>query len=110
MKQGLLWFNMKVIFTEVSENMSDMVTMKSLQFGVHEDVVQIDYHKNVGHILEDVVHKVLKCGWCIGKSHWHDKKFEGAIVGPKHCFPFVTRGDANIVVTGAQVEFGVDFG
>ena len=84
--------------------------MKSLQFGVHEDVVQIDHHKNVGHILEDVVHKGLKCGQPVGMSHWNDKKFKGAIAGPKHCFPFVTRGDANIVVTGMQVKFGVDFG
>ena len=31
-------------------------------------------------------------------------------MGPKHCFPFMTRGDANIVVSGAQVKFGVDLG
>ena len=60
--------------------------------------------------MEDVVHKVLKCGRPICMSHWHDKKFKGAIAGPKHCFPFVTRGNANIVVTGTQVKFGVDFG
>ena len=110
MKQGLLWFNMKVIFMEASENTSDMVMMKILRCGVHEDVVQIDYHKHIGHILEDVIHKVLNCGQCVGKSHWHDKKFKGAIAGPKCCFPFVTGGNANIVVTSMQVNFGIDFG
>ena len=107
MKQGLLWFDVKVIFKEPHENALDMVMMNSLRLGVHKDVVQRDHHKNIGHILKDIVHKVLKC---VGKSHWHDKEFKGAIMGLKHCFPFVTRGDANIVVSGAHVTFGVDFG
>ena len=87
-----------------------MITMKCLRFGVHEDVIQIDHHKHVGHVLEDVVHKVLKSRWGIGKSHRHDQEFEGAIASLKGCLPFVARGDANVVVTGAQVEFGVDVG
>ena len=84
--------------------------MNGLRLRVHEDVVQVDHHKNIRHILEDVVHKVLKCGQRVGKSHWHDKKFKGAITGLKHCFPFVTGGDADVVISGTQVKFGVDFG
>ena len=61
MKQRLLWFDMKIVFSEASEHTLDMVTMKCLRFGVHKDVVQIDHHENIGHILEDVVHEVLKC-------------------------------------------------
>ena len=56
-----------------------------------------------------IVHEVLKGGWCNGESHWHDKKFKGAITSLKQGFPLVTRGDANIVVSGAQVKLGVDF-
>ena len=85
---------------EAGENTLDMVMMNVLRLRVYEDVIQVDHHKNIGHILEDVIHKVLKCGWHIGKSHWHDKKFKGAISGPKHCFPFVTRGNVDIVVSG----------
>ena len=69
MKQGLLWFNMKVVFMEASEHASDVITMQHFQFGVHEDVVQIDHHEHVRHILEDVVHEVLKSRWGISKSH-----------------------------------------
>ena len=84
--------------------------MKCLQFGVHEHVIQIDHHKHVGHILEDVVHKVLKSRWGIGKSHRHDQEFEGAIASPKCCLPPVAGGNANVVVTSTQVKFGVDAG
>ena len=31
-------------------------------------------------------------------------------MSPKCCLPPVAGGDVNVVVTGAQVEFGVDFG
>ena len=110
MKQRLLWLDVKVVVTEASEHSSDVITMKCLQFGVHEDVVQIDHHEHVGHILEDVVHKVLKSHWDIGKSHRHDQEFEGAIASPKCCLPLVAGGNVNVVVTGAQVEFGVDAG
>ena len=57
MKQRLLWLDVKVVFAETCEHTSDMIPMERLRFGVHEDVVQIDHHEYVGHILEDVVHK-----------------------------------------------------
>ena len=109
MKQRLLWLDVKVVFMETCEHTLDMIPMERLQFRVHEDVVQIDHHEHVGHILEDVVHKVLKSRWGIGKSHRHDQEFEGAIASLKCCLP-LAGGNANVVVTGAQVEFGVDAG
>ena len=46
----------------------------------------------------------------VGKSHWHDQEFEGAIASPKCCLPLMAGGNANVVVTGTQVEFGLDAG
>ena len=101
MEQRLLWLDVKVVFTEACEHTSDVIMMKRLQFRVHEDVIQIDHHEHVRHILEDVVHEVLKRRGGIGKSHWHDQEFEGAIASLKCCLLFVAGGDANVVVTGA---------
>ena len=75
MEQGLLWLDVKVICTEACENPSDMVSVKALRFRIHEDVIQVDNHEHVGHVLEDIVHKVLEHGQHIGESHWHNKKF-----------------------------------
>ena len=86
-----------------------MVLVNILQLRIHEDVIQVDHHEDVRQVLEDVIHEVLKCGQRIGKSHWHDKKFKGAILSLKRGFPLVTRGSVDIVVPGMWIKLGVDF-
>ena len=41
-----------------------------------QDVVQVDNDKKVGHILKDVVHKMLESGRCICESHGHYEKLK----------------------------------
>ena len=52
----------------------------------------------------------MKCWKCqgISKAHWHDKEFEGSVAGSKCGFPFMARGDADIVVPCSQVKLGVN--
>jgi len=74
----------------------------------YEDIIEVYHYKDISHVLEDVVHKGLKCSGSIGESHQHDQEFEGAIVHPEGCFPLMACCDTNIVVASMEVELGVD--
>lgn len=51
-------------------------------------------------------HESVKCCKCIGEAEWHDKQFEGFVACYAYDLGFVSFGNANLVVPGAQVEFG----
>ena len=87
-----------------------MASVNVLQLGIHEDVVQVDYHKDIGQVLEDVGPKVLTCVRCKGKFLYHDKRFNWAISNPKRGLPLVTKGGAEFVVPGEWIKFSVDCG
>ena len=46
-------------------------------FIVAEDknVVQIYDNEDIGHVVEDVVHEMLKGGWGVGHTKGHDEVF-----------------------------------
>ena len=67
--------------------------------GVDEDIVQIDDDEYIGHVLEDVVHEVLKRGGSVSESHRHDKELERSITGPKCGFPLLAGRNSDVVVT-----------
>ena len=104
------WFDVMVMFTEGRGSMSDMASVNVLRLGIHEDVIQVDYHEDIGQVLEDVGHKVLKCVRHKGKFHCHDKRFNGAISNPKCGLPLVTKGSAEFIVPSEWIKFGVDCG
>src|SRR3984957_18118431 len=84
-----------------------------LMFGwvvrIDEDIIQIDDDVNVGEVVEDVVHEVLKGGWSVGKPRGHHQIFEKAVAGVEGSFPLVAFSNADIIVTGAEVDFSKDF-
>ena len=67
------WFGVMVMFTEGHGSASVMASVNVLRLGIHEDVVQVDYHEDIGQVLEDVGHKVLECVRHQGKFYCHDK-------------------------------------
>ena len=72
----------------------------------NENVVEVDNNEVISHVTEDIIHEMLEgCGG-IGHSEGHDQVFERAIAGAKGCFPFVPRGNADIVVAPVNVELG----
>ena len=87
-KKRFLRLDVKITFSEVCKNTSDMVMVYVLRFRVDKDV--IDHHEDIRHILEDVIHEMLECCGCIGKTHWHDEELKESIMSPKHCFPLMT--------------------
>ena len=62
----------------------------------------VDHDKEVGHVLENVIHEMLEGCQGISKAHWHDEEFEGSVVGSKCGLPFMAQGDADIIVPCGQ--------
>ncbi len=87
-----------------------MVAVFVNQVQKDQNVVEVDDDKEVRHVLEDVVHEVLKSSRGIGKSHGHDQEFERAIACLERGLPFMTSSDADIVVACTQIKLGVDLG
>ena len=60
--------------------------------------------------MEYIVHEPLKRSWSISETERNNLVFERTISSSKGCFPFVPRGNADIVVARSKVEFGKNLG
>ena len=71
-----------------------------------QNVVQVHYD-NPFHYdgSEDVVHHSLEGGRAVGHPEKHYEGFEEATVGAEGCFPFISRLDAYIIETPADIQF-----
>jgi hypothetical protein len=50
----------------------------------------------------------LKRGWGVGEAEEHDGWFEQPFVGDESCFPFVSFFNSDVIVSPADIEFGVE--
>ncbi len=75
---------------------------------VDEDVVKVYDYRNVKHVSENIVHKVLECPGSIGESKRHDMPFKEAISGLEGCFPFIIFGYVYKMISMLKIKFGID--
>ena len=79
-----------------------------LLFHLHkdQDVVQVYYYNPFSYdSSEDVIHYGLKSSGTIGHSEEHYKQFKQAMVGTESHLPFISRLDAYIIETPADIQF-----
>ena len=109
-KKRFLRLDVKMILSEAHKDVLDMDLVYVLRFRVDKDVIQIDQHEVIGHILKDAIHEMLGCCGCLGKAQWHNEELEGSIASLKCCVPLMTQSGASTVIPCTQVRLGVDFG
>ncbi len=78
----------------------------SFAFGVDEDVIKINYHKNVEFLCQDLADVILEDGRYISQSKRHYLVLKMAIVGPKGCLPFVAFFDPHLIIDISQIKLG----
>ena len=93
------------MLSEASENFSDMALVFFFGVGVDEYVVKVHQYTNIEQVAKDVIHEALESSGCIGESKRHYVPFEGAIVSPESCLPFVTLLDLDQMVGVPEVDF-----
>jgi len=71
-----------------------------------QDVVQVHYDNPFRYdSSEDVVHHSLEGSGAVGHSKEHYEGFKEASVGTKGHFPLISRLDAYIIETPADIQF-----
>jgi len=71
-----------------------------------QNVVQVHYYYPFGYEgSEDVVHHSLEGSRTVGYSKEHHKRFEETSVSAESCLPFISRPDAYIIETPADIKF-----
>jgi hypothetical protein len=103
-------FGVKVPFAKALEYAMDVVAMLIGRIGEDEYIVEIYYDKQVNHVMEWVIHKLLELRWGIGHAHWHYEPFIGAVSRPECCEPLMALSNLNVVVAVTKVDFGINRG
>jgi len=71
-----------------------------------QNVVQVHYDNLFYYdSSEDVIHHSLEGSRAVGHSEKHYKRFKEATVGAEGRFPFISRLDAYIIETPADIQF-----
>ena len=65
-------FRIKSVFVELSEDLSDMLFVRSHVLGEDKDVDQINYNANIKEICKDSVDKPLDSRRGVRKTEQHD--------------------------------------
>ena len=81
------------------EHPSDMDTVFFLRLAEDQNVVQVDDDEDVGHVAEDVVHKMLECCRGVGHSKGHYEVLKRPIARAERGLPLMPGRDPNIVVS-----------
>ncbi len=107
---GFVQTGVKIVVAEALEDGADMFRVIFWVVGKDEDVVQVYDDVDVAQVLENVVHECLESSGTVRHPEGHDEVFVRAVTGPESRLPFVSFSDADVVVSGSEIDFGVDAG
>jgi hypothetical protein len=65
--------HVEVVMPESLQDLSYVATVVFHHLGVDEDVIGVDHHEDIGHVVEDIIHEILEG---VGHSEWHYQVFE----------------------------------
>ena len=94
---------------KLSHSLEDVASSLSVGCRIgegNEEVIYVDDKLSFcDHVLEGVIHELLKCGRGVAKAEEHDCWFKESFVSDKSCLPLVTIFDADVVVSPTNIEF-----
>ena len=105
MEETLIGAGVEVMLLKALENFSDMALVFFFGVRVDEYVILVYQYTNIEHVAKNVIHEVLEGGGSIAESKRHYTPFEGAIVSPESCLPFVALLDLDQMVGVPEVSF-----
>jgi hypothetical protein len=98
------------MISKALKNNTKMFRMLFCSLGVDEYVVNKDYDKLIKLWHKHRIHEVHEVGWSIGKTERHDQIFIQAISGREGCLWNIARSNLDLMIAGAEVNLGEDFG
>ena len=99
-------FDEEVVIAKYLERFTDAVYMnRGVVVGRDEHIVHIDEQPSVGKLMdEQIVHHMLEGGGRVAETEEHYQRFEESIFRDKGGQPFVSFGDSDIVIAGADIH------
>lgn len=84
----------------------DVIHMFLFSLGIDQNVSEINKHKEIQHISEDIIYQGLKNSGGVGESKWHHQVLIVATGCDEGCFPLIPLTEPNEMVGVAKVELG----
>ena len=107
----LLQIETELVFYQNFQHSSDSLGILFNSPGEDENIIQVYYYYFFSdEVPEDVIHYCLEDSQTVSHSKEHHQRFKQAIVGIESGLPLVSRLDAYIVETPADVQFSKVFG
>ena len=99
-------FDEEVVIAEYLKGFMDTVDVnRGIVVGCDKHVVHVNEQPAIGKLMdEQIVHHMLEGGRGIAETEEHYQRLEEPILRDKGGQPFVSFGDSDIVVTGANVH------
>ena len=76
----------------------------------NQNIIKINDDTNIRHIRKNIIHEMLKSGRGVGQAKGHNQVFECTVMCAEGGKPLVAFCNADIVIPGAEVDLGKDFG
>ena len=87
-----------------------MLAVLVTRLGKNQNVIQINKHKKVNHVTQNIIYQGLKNSWGISESKGHHLVLIVSRGGVKSCLPLITLSDANEVISIAKVQLRKSWG
>ena len=68
----LFCLDAQIRIAQRSQNKTHILNVFLVCFGVYQDVVEVNYHKHVEILSQDIVDVCLESGWGVREPEWHD--------------------------------------
>src|SRR6185369_11950171 len=94
------------MLSQCFQNNSKVFNVVLAGFAVNQDVVQVNNDELVKVLMKHIIHQRHECGWCICETKTQDQKFVMAVACAKCCLGNVFVFNANLMVTGIQINLG----
>ncbi len=107
MKMAVLEVGIQLVLPQLVQHpLNGLDMLFALVLSVDEDVIKVQYHKDVELLCQDLIDVTLKYGRCVGQSERHDLVLEIAIAGPEGRLLFVSFLNPHSMVGIGQIDLG----
>ena len=89
------------------ENVLGALAVDFFVRGKDEEVVHVDDKPSFcDHVLEGVVHELLKHSWGVGESKEHDHWFKEPLMDDENRLPLMAIFDVDVVIAPSDIKLG----
>jgi hypothetical protein len=71
---------------------------------VYNNIIKEHQQEFLQLLIENVVHAILECRWCIGQSKWHDEELIISIVAPESSLRDILLSEFDLMISISDIN------